>query len=45
MSAAKTKRAKELRRDMTPAEFGIMLPLLVLIVFLGVYPTPMLERM
>jgi NADH-quinone oxidoreductase subunit M len=32
-------------RDMTAGEFAVMLPLLVLIVFLGVYPTPMLERM
>jgi NADH-quinone oxidoreductase subunit M len=32
-------------RDMRPAEFLVMLPLLALIVFLGLYPTPMLERM
>lgn len=32
-------------KDMTASEFGVMLPLLVLIVFLGIYPTPMLERM
>jgi NADH-quinone oxidoreductase subunit M len=32
-------------RDLTAGEFAVMLPLLVLIVFLGVYPTPMLERM
>jgi NADH-quinone oxidoreductase subunit M len=30
---------------MRPAEFLVMLPLLALIVFLGLYPTPMLERM
>jgi len=32
-------------RDMRPSEFAVMLPLLVLIVFLGLYPTPVLERM
>ncbi len=31
-------------RDMTAGEFLVMLPLLALIVFLGLYPTPMLER-
>jgi NADH-quinone oxidoreductase subunit M len=30
--------------DMTWRERGIMLPLLVLIVFLGVYPKPVLDR-
>jgi NADH-quinone oxidoreductase subunit M len=32
-------------RDMRPAEFAVMLPLLGLIVFLGIYPAPLLERM
>ncbi len=32
-------------KDMSAREFALMLPLLALIVFLGVYPTPMLERM
>jgi NADH-quinone oxidoreductase subunit M len=32
-------------RDMSLSEFLVMAPLLALIVFLGVYPTPLLERM
>jgi NADH-quinone oxidoreductase subunit M len=32
-------------RDMRPAELGVMAPLIALIVFLGVYPTPLIERM
>ncbi|MCZ7628211.1 MAG: proton-conducting transporter membrane subunit [Microthrixaceae bacterium] len=31
--------------DLRPAEMGVMVPLLALMVFLGVYPTPLLERM
>lgn len=31
--------------DMRPAELGVMLPLLALIVVLGVWPAPLLERM
>lgn len=32
-------------RDLRPAEFAVLVPLLALIVFLGLYPTPLLERM
>ncbi len=32
-------------KDMTGSEFAVMVPLLALIVFLGIYPTPLLERM
>jgi NADH-quinone oxidoreductase subunit M len=32
-------------RDMRPAEFLVMAPLIALIIFLGLYPTPVLERM
>jgi NADH-quinone oxidoreductase subunit M len=32
-------------RDMRPSELLVMAPLIALIVFLGLYPTPMLERM
>lgn len=32
-------------RDMRPTEFLVMAPLLALIVFLGLYPTPLIERM
>jgi NADH-quinone oxidoreductase subunit M len=32
-------------KDMTAAEFGVMLPLLALIVYLGIHPAPMLDRM
>jgi NADH-quinone oxidoreductase subunit M len=31
--------------DLRPAELAVLAPLLALIVFLGLYPTPMLERM
>ncbi len=33
-----------LMRDMTPSEFLVMLPLLALIVLLGIFPKPMLDR-
>jgi NADH-quinone oxidoreductase subunit M len=32
-------------RDLRPAEIGVMVPLLALMVFLGIYPAPLLERM
>ncbi len=32
-------------RDLRPAELLVMAPLLALIVFLGLYPTPLIERM
>lgn len=32
-------------RDLRPAELGVMVPLLALIVFMGVYPAPVIERM
>jgi NADH-quinone oxidoreductase subunit M len=32
-------------QDLTRREFGVLLPLLILIVVLGVYPRPILERM
>ena len=36
--------AKEGFKDITKAELALVLPLIALIVFLGVYPKPMLDR-
>jgi NADH-quinone oxidoreductase subunit M len=32
-------------KDMSAGELGVMVPFLALIVFLGLYPTPLIERM